>query len=35
MDHLKPYYSDDYATIYHGEASDVLRSLPEVLDFGV
>ena len=25
---MKPYYQDDHATIYHGEALDVLRQLP-------
>ena len=25
---MTPYYEDDYATIYHGEALDVLRTLP-------
>lgn len=25
---MKPYYSDDYATIYHGDALDVLGAIP-------
>jgi DNA modification methylase len=26
---MQPYYKDDYATIYHGDCRDVLRSLPD------
>jgi len=27
---MKPYYSDDYATIYHGDCREILPGLPQV-----